>query len=263
MNIHTINLDKLNSLTKYPSILTYHGLGERGVLTEEVLVLFPDTKIIGTEKIDGTNGRIIIFPDGSYLIGSREELLYAAGDLIENPSLSIVPTLKPIAQRVFPFEHNIIVVYAEIYGGNVTSASKTYTTKKTVSARMFDIAFIPPFTKDGKPGYEDMFHWPREKIAGWRDNGGQDFFSEEDLIRYSQKFNLELTPRIDISPLPTSVNETFGWLRFNITTSKATLENDAPGKPEGIVVRTPDRKYIAKIRFEDYERTMKARGKKI
>jgi len=40
MNIRSVNLRKLNSLTKYPSIPTYHKLGEKGILTEEVQVDF-------------------------------------------------------------------------------------------------------------------------------------------------------------------------------------------------------------------------------
>jgi hypothetical protein len=31
------------------------------------------------------------------------------------------------------------------------------------------------------------------------------------------------------------------------------------GKAEGVVVRTPDRSVIAKLRFEDYDRTLRAR----
>ena len=72
-----MDLDCLNSATKYPSILTYHGLGERGRLTEEVAT-FPDMAIL-TEKVDGTNGRIILPPGDDYFIGSREELLYDSG----------------------------------------------------------------------------------------------------------------------------------------------------------------------------------------
>lgn len=71
-------------MTKYPSILTYHKLGEKGKLLDEVQVPFDQPAILA-EKIDGVNSRIIIFPDGLYIIGSREELLYAKGDLIGNP----------------------------------------------------------------------------------------------------------------------------------------------------------------------------------
>lgn len=53
-----------------------------------------------TEKVDGTNSRIIVLPDGSYLIGSREELLYARGDLIGNPALGIVDALRDVAENL-------------------------------------------------------------------------------------------------------------------------------------------------------------------
>src|ERR1051326_571600 len=82
---HTIHgctadhLARLNSATQYPSILTYHALGERGRLTEDRTTDFstvnPDDVEV-TEKIDGTNARIIIPPRrmGGALIGSRTEL---------------------------------------------------------------------------------------------------------------------------------------------------------------------------------------------
>jgi hypothetical protein len=45
--------------------------------------------VIATEKVDGTNSRVICLPDGCSLLGSREELLYGKGDLIGNPALGI------------------------------------------------------------------------------------------------------------------------------------------------------------------------------
>lgn len=99
-DIYSVDLKKLNSLTKYPSIPTYHALGERGKLSETIQVNFANQFIIGTEKIDGTNARIICFSDG-YVIGSREELLYAKGDLIGNPAMGIVEALKPLAELIY------------------------------------------------------------------------------------------------------------------------------------------------------------------
>jgi len=55
-DICRVDLAKLNSLTKYPSILTYHALGDKGILQETVQVPF-DGRVIGTEKVDGTNRR--------------------------------------------------------------------------------------------------------------------------------------------------------------------------------------------------------------
>ena len=75
-DLKTVDLSKINSLTKYPSIPTYHKLDPKnGSLLEEALN-FQGT-LIATEKVDGTNARIICLPDGNYLLGSREELLYA------------------------------------------------------------------------------------------------------------------------------------------------------------------------------------------
>ena len=58
-----MDLAKLNSATKYPSILTYHELGDRGRLKETVQVPFVEgQEIFVTEKIDGANGRIVVLP---------------------------------------------------------------------------------------------------------------------------------------------------------------------------------------------------------
>ncbi|MBO0861648.1 MAG: hypothetical protein J2P21_24810 [Chloracidobacterium sp.] len=66
-NTRKTDLAKLNSLTKYLSILTYHALDPgNGALLEEVTD-FAGT-VIGAEKVDGTNSRAIRLPDGLYLI---------------------------------------------------------------------------------------------------------------------------------------------------------------------------------------------------
>lgn len=62
-NVRNVDLSKLNSATKYPSILTYHVIGAKGILQDDVLTYFPAaTTLIGTEKIDGTNARMIFMP---------------------------------------------------------------------------------------------------------------------------------------------------------------------------------------------------------
>ena len=35
-NLNIFDLQKLNSMTKYPSILTYHELGDKGMLQESL-----------------------------------------------------------------------------------------------------------------------------------------------------------------------------------------------------------------------------------
>jgi hypothetical protein len=239
------DLNKINSMTKYPSIETYHKIGERGRLLDEVQVDFEDHEVILTEKIDGVNGRIIIFPDGLYIIGSREELLYAKGDLIGNPQLGIVDALKPIAEGLSPRLY-ITVFYFEVYGGRTTKNSRQYTGSGLVGARLFDIAAVP--------NSDEILELPIEKIAAWRDNGGQKFYGE--ALLWELRF--DLTPRIGTEKeMPVGVIETFDWLKSKIGKTQVGLDEGALGKPEGLVVRSADRSRIAKIRFEDYERTMR------
>ena len=141
-----LDLRKLNSATKYPSIPTYHSLGDRGSLLEET-VSFDGQPLIATEKVDGTNSRIIVMPDGCYLIGSREELLHAKGDLVHNPALGIVDTLKPAADRISSDyqspEDTITTVYLETYGGKTTAAAKQYTSNREFGYRVFDVNRVP------------------------------------------------------------------------------------------------------------------------
>jgi RNA ligase len=251
-NVRTVDLVKLNSLTKYPSILTYHTLDPKnGGLLEEVTA-FAGT-VIGTEKVDGTNSRVICLPDGSYLIGSREELLYCKGDLIGNPSLGIVDALKETADRLCDGERaDITVYYFEVFGGKVTAASKQYTGEQRVSVRLFDVVALRE--------HDAMLSQSAAQIAQWRDNGGQSFADEATLEWASAQYGLTLTPRlfaIEGAELPGGIPETLSFLRTRLPESQCRLDGAGGGKPEGIVLRSPDRSTIAKARFEDYERTLK------
>ena len=162
-----IDLALLNSMTKYPSIPTYHTLDPKnGALSEPASAFEGD--VIGTEKVDGTNSRIILTPDGRYLIGSREELLHADGDLIANPAMGIAAALKDTAERLRQAHHNrLTVYYFETFGGRITSASKEYTACGAVGLRLFDVIGI------NDPAA--LLAKPIEQISAWRENGGQSF----------------------------------------------------------------------------------------
>lgn len=254
------HLRKVNSATKYPSIPTYHKPGKNGLL-EDGNVDFSGTSVVATEKIDGTNCRIIVFPDGFYLIGSREELLTAKNDIIYNPMLGIVDTVEDSADIIsdhlylteerreilgHPFKSSFIVFYCEVYGGeNIAKSSKQYTSENRSGFRVFDIAEIKLSDLDMK----------LEEFSSWRDRGGQNFFNESALTDTCMKLGLDVTPRIPLeSPPPSEIEETHEWLKATLPRSLATLDIKAPGRPEGLVLRTPDRHLIAKARFENYER---------
>lgn len=253
-----MDLDVLNSLTKYPSIPTYHKLGDKGILTEEAMSLGLHN-VIGTEKIDGTNARIILPPetmfqrDNTIIVGSRDELLSSVDDLIINPALGIVETLSPVYGLVNGLRSydDIRVLYLEVFGKNIGRGAKNYSTKQT-GYRLFDVATIPA----------EAFTWDREKIAGWRERGGQQFANEHVLNTISTAHGVPLTPRLFDLPaelIPTKVEEMHEWMKAVLTDTWAALDDSAAHRPEGIVLRTDNRSAIAKARFEDYQRTIRRR----
>lgn len=253
-NVRAANLRAINSLTKYPSIPTYHALDPRnGNLTDQP-THFP-ADVIATEKIDGTNSRIILLPDGTYLLGSRENLLYAQGDLIGDPAQGIVDQLRPLADTLPTGEPNLIrVLYLELYGGKIGGNAKQYSTTGAHGWRLFDVALIGDLP--------DKLTWPSERISSWRDNGGQTFADEDQLLKAAALAGVQVTPRLfsdSASTLPTTIEDTLDLLRFYLPETLVGL--DQSGRAEGIVFRTSDRSVIAKARFSDYERTLKRRAK--
>jgi hypothetical protein len=255
-------LGRLNSATKYPSIPTYHALDpkRRGRLTDALGVEFPEGgNVEAYEKIDGTNCRLIFPPDGDYpLIGSRTELLTFLSDVIHNPSQGIVSAVRDTTARLHETGDLAdefgawTVIYGEVYGGKVGAHAEDYTGDGvTTGFRVFDIACVPA----------DVLDRDREDIAAWRDNGGQAFWDSFDRREAAMELKLETVPLVGIfGSLPTSPEDTWRWLRAVSTTSKAALDDNARKASEGVVVRTPDRTRIAKIRHEDYRRTLGTGG---
>jgi hypothetical protein len=261
-NVRTANLRAINSITKYPSIPTYHTLDSRngGLLEERVPFTGP---VIGTEKVDGTNARVIVLPDGSYLLGSREELLYAQGDLLGNPALGIAEALRPLADARplgdldgIGDPGTIRVLYLEVYGWKIGGAAKHYTRTPQVGWRLFDVALI----EDWAP----MLDWPAERISAWREAGGQTWAGEERIAGAATAVGADVTPRlltVDAAALPADVEATRAWLAEHAPATRVALDGAEPGMAEGVVLRTPDRSVIAKARFQDYDRTLRRRAK--
>lgn len=262
MSFDMSDFDRLNTATKYPSIETYHVLGERGMLTEELgpfKGVGPDEKVLLTEKVNGTNGRIVLLPGGDYFIGEREGLTYAKGDRIQSGNLSIVPTLQPVAERLVA-THTvdcIEVLYFEVYGGKIGGQAKQYSRQGNVGYRLFDHAFIG----------EAILDWPVTDISTWRKNGGQTWQEVPQLEGFAEEFDLPLVPYLIADTgedLPQTCSDAYAYLLGEIGETYVALDGvtDWTGKPEGLVIRNEDRSRIAKMRYEDYERTLKRRGGK-
>ncbi|GLW34615.1 RNA ligase family protein [Actinoplanes regularis] len=254
-DIRAADLKALNSLTKYPSIPTYHELDPRNGGLTETVTSFPGP-VIGTEKVDGCNSRLILLPDGSYLLGSREELLYARGDLIGNPSQGIVAGLRDVADGLPDHElppDTLRVYYLELYGGKIGGQAKNYSGRGAVGWRLFDVAEVNDL--------QERLTWPAERISAWRDGGGQEYATEDELRAVSL---FDLAPRLftmDGADLPTEVAGVHAFLGERLPRTLVALDDSGQGRPEGIVLRTPDRSVIAKARFQDYERTLKRRAR--
>jgi hypothetical protein len=261
-----MDLAKLNSATKYPSIETYHVLGDKGRLTEELgpfAGIEPEVEVVLTEKVDGTNIRIVLLPDGDYFIGIRESLIYAKGDRIVSDALNgAAHVAMPFAEAAAKWQADkdysthmftgIQVFFMEVYGHKIGGAAKNYTKGTDMGARLFDLAYVPLDTLDKS----------REEIASWRDHGGQRFATEATLLRASAALGLPHTPRLGTvmsDSLPTTLEGMQDLLGQMLPATWAALSDDAQMRPEGIVLRTKDRSVIAKARFEDYARTLKRR----
>ncbi|AFH63735.1 RNA ligase family protein [Paenibacillus caseinilyticus] len=263
-----MDLNKLNSLTKYPSILTYHSLGDRGRLTEALSESrgFPEAEDVYVyEKVDGENSRILLLrgEEGiDYLIGSREELLYAKGDRIGNPYGNIAAFLRPLAEELCAAllsvslpagDWALTVIYQESYGGK-TKAAKNYTANQTQGSRVFDVFSL------NAGELESLLSLPQEKIAAWREHDQQPFYSEERRMDFVHTLHLAYAPllaRVRGADVPRTLEGTFSFLK---PFGQTQVGLDTAGRSEGVIARTADRKLIRKIRFEDYERTFRAQG---
>jgi hypothetical protein len=251
------HLRLINSATKYPSIPTYHKLDPtNGGLLEETVEFPYEADVIGTEKIDGTNSRIVILPDATWLLASREELLTHSNDLVYNPALGIVEALRPVAESMtWTPGDRIITFYLELYGGTIGQHCRQYTAnKRNVGWRLFDVATFE---------YSAITGMTPEQVAGWRDRGGPEFFREGDLRQLAQTVKIPLVPRVFDMPaakLPTSVESMDEFLKRYLPKSRSILDDTAGGNGEGVVLRTPSRSVIAKARFEDYRRTLRRRN---
>lgn len=252
-------LSELNSMTKYPSIPTFHEIGDKGRLNNSYIEA-PDTELVYTEKVDGTNARIVIVPDDATIIGSREDFLHGLGDLIFNPAQNIVETIREHAQNAtgyFSGTNNLIVLFGEVYGESIGKAAKNYTRAGNRGFRLFDVIEMPLNQA------ETISAMSRPDISTWRETfKKQPFVNEQRLREIASNLDLELTPRLSCthnSRLPASVESGLNWLQSVVDKTHCNLDIEAYMKPEGVVVRSVDRSFIAKIRYEDYERSMRSK----
>jgi hypothetical protein len=252
-------LRTLNSMTKYPSIETYHPLGDKGIL-QPGAAFFSGSTVV-TEKIDGTNFRIILLDDG-YFTGSREELLHYGTDVIFNPAQGIVEVVDSVADTMWGqwYEENtdreaLTIVYGEVFGGKASKSSKQYTGEGTWDYRIFDVVHY-----EGDQHLE-VASWPVDKISAWRESGGLPFYTWHHTQNFCNRFQLEMVPvfgYLDAIKLPRTIEDTYFWMVQNgFDSSEALIDPLGKGEAEGVVIREAAGTLKRKLRFEDYTRSIK------
>jgi len=248
--INEYGKDKINTLTKYPSILTLHKLGEKGKLLEELTTPIEGEQMYATEKIDGTNSRIICYGN-EYLIGAREFILHHSDDLYFDNAQEIVSGLKNLNIQI-PKTNKLIVIYGEFYGGKTSANSKQYG-KELNGFRVFDIAIYDDLT---------ILEEDLSTISRWREheteNGiiyGQKFLARDEMLNYFPNF--EYVPLVEFNLDSFEHNTVLEQLNKSIPKTNVALTPTALNKAEGLILRNKDRSKIVKIRFEDYERTLR------
>jgi hypothetical protein len=245
--------EKINSATKYPSILTLHEMGDRGVLLDELTTPIAGKKLFATEKIDGTNARIICF-GSEFLIGSRDSILHFSGDLYYDQSQGIVDGLYRHCGRL-PDTRFLTVIYGEFFGGKTSANSKWYG-KESTGFKVFDVAVFNDLS---------VFDMSLPEISLWRERRtekgmvyGQDFLSA-----YAMRYNFpmfDFVPDVRFQVGDCSHETILANLKRCLPETLAALSKDATKNAEGIILRTADREKIVKIRFEDYERTLRMKN---
>ena len=268
-------LDKINSLTEYPSILTYHKLGDKGSLLNELYEenRFGKNELLEvTEKIDGTNMRLILTND-DYMVATRSNIVYAKNDRICNEK-AVKPVLDTCDYLINSFSNDklsdvILVVFGEVYGYNICDGTKVYCSDPnpdSMKFRVFDVRAFPCSE------IENILDKDIEEISKFKNYSNKYWLDYYELDEFCNQYNLERTPilfRINEIILPTDFDKTYEWMQqFKNSNSIIGIPIDDKqynpkfGKAEGIVIRNKDRSVISKLRFEDYERTIKRRGKK-
>jgi hypothetical protein len=252
-------LRKINSATKYPSILTYHKMDPANGMLQEGLTAEWSGSLVATEKIDGTSARIIVPPMmgdvPAWLIGSREVLLTADGDRVANYDLGIVEVLEEIAHDVARWLRKpgfIVTAYFEVFGQRGSDRWKQYGDGTRPGARLFDIADVRVTT----------LGMDLPQISAWRDRGNQEFTSWHLLPEQATFMGVSSVPElftVDASELPTTVVATADWLKLKIPETHAKLTPEGKGNAEGLVLRSADRGVIAKLRHDDYQGTLRRR----
>lgn len=250
-------IEKLNTMTKYPSILTYHELNKGGVrdaLTKPEEMPGDDGLIIISEKVDGTNYRIVTTCDDWY-VGSRDRFTFAYGDRLCTDELAktVFDTAVNLSGEIGTWG-NLTVVYGEVYGYKIQKPRYNKGDDRTREFAIFDIWQMP------LDQAREILEKPIDEIVAWREGNQQPWIRFKWLVNGIDTLGCDGVPPLTtclFKELPKGAKETQEWLK-KFKQSKACFDGDEThgvyGQSEGVVIRTSTRNWIRKLRFEDYQK---------
>jgi hypothetical protein len=244
---------KLNALTRYPVVPTYHVPGAQNCPTGRVKVSFAqEPDLIFSEKIAGHSIRIILTSQG-YFVGNKTEILAWNEDIATLPTNPILEGMQENAnnfhQMYAPKGEGVKVLFGVFFGGSSHPHSRQYTggDSQLNSFRLSDAFNLSP------EEFSNLLSQSPEQIGEWRENNQQPFFSEAALLG----LGIPVNPRLLGNHPPINPTATHTWMKQILPKSKASLNYQAAGKPNGILIRTPNRSKIAKLSFAEYEKLLK------
>jgi len=247
------DVKRLNALTRYPTVPSYHVPDAQGRPTLQVKVSFAhEPQLIISEKIAGHSIRVILTKDG-YFLGNKTEILAWHEEIDEQPMHPILNGMRMTANHIFqsysPKDEGIKVFFGVFFGGSSHPHAKQYTggDYQLNSFKLSD-GFSLPANE-----FTTLYNSTAEQIGEWRESNQQPFYTETSLLG----FGIPVNPRLRSSAPPVHVAATLAWMQHTLPKSKACLSYLAPGKPNGILIRTPNRSKIAKLSFAEYEKFLK------
>ena len=188
---------------KYPKIETLFKRDEKFKITNEIRL--PEFENVRrwyvTEKIDGTNIRIIYTPDEKLLIRGRTDKASIPTFLLEElQNISTAEKVKAILDN--PIEQGLCL-YGEGYGSRIQKGGGDY--NKGNSFRLFDV-------------------W----IDGW-------WLEWDSIVEIAEKLNIKTVPLLGVTPM--NIEEAVDLVKGNFLSEVANEEGIAGHKAEGIVAR--------------------------
>lgn len=233
---------QLNRQTLYPEIPLYHKT-KLGRALEELQVPFTaDDEVYCTEKLEGRQGRIILWGKDDWFVADQESILAAKGDrgILSEPEA----VLASVASRlVRDPDCPVMVYYFVVCGAKVGGCWQRYTEDVgMVRLFLFDISRCSWFMPDSSP--PPVFQ----------------FLAVPALQRMAQGSDLALVPCCTSLPgdlVPKELSKVLPWMA-RVTARRTRARFGYPAildinEVPDMVLRTFDRSKLALLRASTYE----------